>query len=408
MNLFRTLGSALLVTSFVGCIEQMDDFGSNANQSDNYLKDAEKAGGQSQKWIYQGALPVLDAPSIFVSLKAHTVRVTGLLPADFDKQQLPFYALPSDDGGRTRITMVYPVATGASAPSTGQAPMAPGHYERLFGIPFTPTTDKASWGGFPFLKYHAKRGLAFHGPITSARNADTGDWEWILRRGPVSHGCQRMAGEHVVELSHVLGMGMDRPHKVSDKSTIEVPVEVSTEFDSYEGKFVDVDFPALPAVQRPKTNVAMFPTWDSRNLPNIVCAYDPAIPLDGHHCDNVGLVKQDVATGEMLVEEQDVLWIGSSCQSDSECGFKVDGVAAHCAMSGGDGYCTVACEGYCSDKEGASPTFCAATNDGGQCMAKAADENRGCVDIEGTSPKPVERFIGSSGAPTKVATVCSF
>ena len=28
----------------------------------------------------------------------------------------------------------------------------------------------------------------------------TGDLEWHLYRGPVSHGCNRMAGEHVVEL----------------------------------------------------------------------------------------------------------------------------------------------------------------------------------------------------------------
>lgn len=406
----RSLSVASFAFGLAACAPGQGDFPSDEGTTGDeaYLKNVEKTGGASQKWIYQGSMPRLETPSIFVSLKAHTARVTGLLPESYDGV-LPFYAIPKQlSSGRTQVTLVYPVATGAIDPSTGEAPMGPGTYPRLFAVPFTPTTDKAAWGGFPFLKYHATRGLAFHGPITSSRNADTGDWEWTLLRGPVSHGCQRMMGEHVVELSHMLGMGMDQPHKSGDKATIELPVVVSTQFDEFEGQFVDVDYPALPAVQRPTTNARVFPTWDSRNLPQLVCAYDAGRPLDGHHCDDVGLIKQDVVTGKMLIEEADVLWIGSSCSADSDCAFEVEGTPARCAIDDGDGYCTVACEGYCADKAGAAGTFCGRTATGGTCMAKAAPENDGCTEIEGTEAKQVERFIGSSGAQPKVATVCSF
>jgi len=399
------LAPLFLFALVAGCEEDSVTTGDDA-----YLKNVEKTGGKSQKWIYEGTLPKLESPAVVISLKAHTLRMTGLLPASYEAE-LPFYAKTTgEQNGRTRVTVVYPVATGAIDPSTGKAPAGPGHYSKLYGVPFTPTTDKAAWGGFPFLKYHASRGLAFHGPITSERNADTGDWEWVLKRGPVSHGCQRMQGEHVVELSHMLGMNMAGPHKSGDTAQITVSVDVTNEYDSFEGKLVDVDYPALPAVKRPTGNVVMFETWDSRNIPNLVCAYDSKRLLDGTHCDNIGIVKQDVATGEMLVvEEEETRWVGSSCDADSECGFEVDGTQAHCNKVGGDGFCTVACEGYCADTAGAAPTFCGRTgSNSGTCMAKAAVENDGCLDIDGTSAKQVERFIGSSGASAKVATVCSF
>jgi hypothetical protein len=154
----------------------------------------------------------------------------------------------------------------------------------------------------------------------------------------------------------------------------------------------------------------VFPTWDSRNLPQLVCSFDASKPLDGTHCDGRGLVKRDVVTGEMLVSEADegVLWIGSSCDADADCAFDVDGVPARCATGNGGGYCTVACEGYCADKAGAAGTFCGRTQSGGTCMAKAAPENAGCAEIDGTTAKQVERFVGASGASPKVATVCSF
>jgi hypothetical protein len=408
---FALLASVALF-ALPGCAgEETDGAAVTGDESD--LKDAEKTGSRSQKWIYQGPLTKLDEPAIVVSLKGHTARVTGLLPADF-AGPLPFWAVPQEDEatGRTRITVVYPVATGAIDPSTGTAPAGPGHYDELFGIAYTPTNEKASWGGFPFFKYHMRRGLAFHGPITSTRNAETGDWEWTLRRGPVSHGCERMQGEHVVELTHLLGVDMSKPHSASETYTIPVSVDVIPEWDTYEGQYVDVDYPALPEVQRPTENVWMFPTWDSRNLPQIVCAYDKDVPLDGHHCDDVGLVQQDMISGKLLYTPDERPWIGDACTSDDDCGFQAYGVDGVCRRDGDVGYCTVPCEGYCPDRAGEAPTFCGTVGSGsaarGTCMAKAAPENDGCFDVEGTAPRKVERFVGSSSAEARVATVCTF
>jgi hypothetical protein len=398
-TLALTLG--LLAT---GCTT---DDGTVASEEAN-LKNAEKTGGQSQKWIYQGPMPKLDKPSVFVSLKSHTARVSGLLPTTYTGE-LPFYVKSKvEPTGRTRVTLVYPVATGKIDPSTGSAPMAPGHYGTLWAVPYTPTNDKADWGGFPFMTYKPTRGLAFHGPISSVRNADTGDWEWSLIRGPVSHGCERMQGEHVVELAHMLGMNMSGPHKVGDSSVLGVSIDVSTEWDQVDGKLIDVDYPALASVKRPTTNVEMFETWDSRNLPQLVCAYDSTKLLDGHHCDDRGEILQDLKTGKMLFEPTVEPWIGAECEADTDCDFDVDGVGASCLKSGDHGFCTVPCAGYCDDLAGAAPTFCASTTAGGRCMSKAAPENSGCEEIEGTSPKQADRFIGTSGAKAKVATVCSF
>lgn len=399
--LLAALASLFAATS-IGCEEE------GATSEEDYLKNVEKTGGKSQKWIYEGWLPQIESPSVVVSLKGHTLRATGLLPDGF-AGELPFYARTKvETSGRTRLTVVYPIATGAVDPSTGKAPAGPGHYPKLYAVPFTPTNEKAAWGGFPFMKYHASRGLAFHGPITSTRNADTGDWEWILKRGPVSHGCNRMAGEHVVELAHILGMDMSEPHSSSDTRQLTVSVDVISEWDTHEGKFVDVDYPAMAQVKRPTTNADLFPTWDSRNLPQIVCPYDKNRALDGQHCANAGQIKQDVRTGEMLVVPIDTPWIGTACDSNADCAFTVEGEQAHCLKDGGDGYCTVECEGYCADSDGHAPTFCARTADGGTCMAKAAPENEGCASIPGTTAATRERFVGSSGAASKVATVCTF
>lgn len=378
------------------------------DSSEDELKNIEKTGGSSQRWIYQGPLPSLEKASVVASLKGHTLRVTGLLPKGF-AGALPFYARTRAAlGGRSELTVVYPIATGAVDPSTGKAPMAPGNYGTLWTVPFTPTNDKAAWGGFPFMLYQPQRGLAFHGPITSTRNADTGDWEWRLVRGPVSHGCNRMQGEHVVELAHLLGTDMSKPHTVGESYPRAISVTITTKYDEVDGALVDVDYPARPEVVRPKGNVALFPTWDSRHLPNLVCAYDAKRPLDGHHCDAAGLVAQDLTTGEMLFEPESEPFIGHACASDADCGFVAGGKTASCLLSGGHGYCTIPCEGYCPDRAGEAPTFCGTLGGVGRCMAKAGVENAGCADVTGTTAKKKERFVGNSGAAAKVATVCSF
>ena len=49
-----------------GCAEETDDNVVTGDEAD--LKDVEKTGGKSQKWIYQGPMPKLEAPAIVVSL----------------------------------------------------------------------------------------------------------------------------------------------------------------------------------------------------------------------------------------------------------------------------------------------------------------------------------------------------
>ncbi len=405
------LASLLALTAspvIAGC-GGADDPAGTSDTSD--LVDAEKKGVASQKWIYVGLLPKLEKATVNVSLKAHTARVTGLLPAGF-AGTLPFYAVTSaDPSGRARLTVVYPVATGKIDPSTGAAPAGPGKYARLFAVPYTVTTDKAAWGGFPFMMYNAGRGLAFHGPITSVWDAELGEYEWRLTRGPVSHGCQRMQGEHVVELANLLGIDMSKPHSSGESKTLEVPVTISADYDTFEGHLVDVDYPALASVARPKGDVKMFPTWDSVDFPRWVCAYDKTRPLDAHHCEAVGPELRSPVTGKLLAEPPVVPWVGSACSTDAQCSFSASGKAAACLKPDAKaslGYCSIPCEGYCPDKAGANRTFCAEWSGGGRCMAKVGAENADCADVPGTHAALAKRFLGASKATAAEASVCSY
>jgi hypothetical protein len=382
--------------------------GSEQSEED-YLKNAEQGGKPSQKWLYQGMLPALEKPEVFVSLKAHTARVTGLLPVGF-AGDLPFYADSATVNGRNQVTVVYPIATGHIDPSTGLAPAAPGVYSTLYAVPYTPTNDHAPWGGFPFMLYNPGHGIAFHGPITSTPAVDTGDLEWHLYRGPVSHGCNRMAGEHVVELASLLGVNMGIPHKVGDKSQISVKITVSSDFDTFNGKQVDVDYPAEKGVTRPAPAQAkLYKTWLSDDFPRFVCAYDPTRPLDAHHCDSAGQNRRNPLNGASLSPPATGSWIGSACTGAADCSFTANTSTGSCSASspGASGLCTIPCEGYCPDKAGASVSFCATFPDGkGRCVVKADTLNQACAAIPGTAAKVANRYIGASTAKAASATVC--
>lgn len=390
-----------------GCVPDGSGPDSDDPESnEDNLVNKEKRGGASQKWIYLGRMPKLDQSEIVVSLAGHTARISGLLPTDY-AGELPFYVEPEPAaGGRTRVHVVYPIATGAVDPSTGKAPAGPGTYNKLYAVPYTPTNEAATWGGFPFMKYHASRGLAFHGPITSVFNAEMGEYEWRLKRGPVSHGCNRMQGEHVVELAHMLGMDMSQPHKSGDTAQLPVKVVVQQAYDTAFGGQVDVDYPALASVRLPSGNVHKFKTWDSTDFPRWVCAYDKNRPMDAHHCDSVGEDRRDAKTGELFDPPAPSVFIGSTCEETASCTF--DGGACLESTSGDAGFCTQACEGYCPDLAGHAPTFCAAVNGVGTCLSKASPENQDCAALPGTSIKVLPRFVGGSAAKAAQASVCSY
>lgn len=270
--------------------------GEDPSSQTDYLKNTEKQGQKSSRWVYNGLMPALASPTIVASLAGHTVRVEGYLPEGYD-EALPFYARVTEDEIGTRVTVVYPIATGKKDPTTGKAPAGPGLYDGLLAIPFTPSTD-VSWGGFPFMKYHKGRGLAFHGPITSVKNPD-GTYEWDLKRGPVSHGCNRMQGEHVVEMAHLIGVDMLNAYPKVVYVNVDVPVEIKADFDRFGDKIVDVDYPGTAGFVPPTgDNVDQFPTWSSLDFPRFVCAYDKNVPLDMHHCDRAGENVLDPYTGE--------------------------------------------------------------------------------------------------------------
>lgn len=107
-------------------------------------------------------------------------------------------------------------------------------------------------------------------------------------------------------------------------------------------------------------------------------------------------------------------FIGDPCKSDADCGFSDAGKNGSCHLftpsSGGgeQGFCTLACQGFCPDKGGKAPTFCTSLDGGasGSCVSKSDALNGNCSKIPGTSAASATRFIGSSTASPSTAQAC--
>lgn len=93
------------------------------------------------------------------------------------------------------VMIIYPVSVAAPGYNT-----AAGNWSVIAKNSSRPNDKLGDFGNFPFLKY-TWQGHALHGPITGDSETNL----WSLRRGRVSHGCNRMEGEHIVELSVLLG-----------------------------------------------------------------------------------------------------------------------------------------------------------------------------------------------------------
>lgn len=287
----RSLVALLSCVAVVGCAPES---GPASDEPDAFDISELRWGSNSDsnKWIYNGMMPALVEPSILVSLAGHTARVTGFLPTNFTGA-LPFYAKTAMVSGRRQVTIVYPIATGAST-------NAPGMYPDIRGIAYLPyarnsSGDYVPWGGFPFLEYNHRRGIAFHGPITHGTTA-TGV-EWLLKRGPVSHGCNRMQGEHVVELAQLLGLPMNTTNAPGTARSIRVNVNVIEGYDVVNGESIDVEYPRVAGAVAPRGAVRMFPTWSSNDFPRWVCAYKSGRALDANHCAYEPPNRLDPATG---------------------------------------------------------------------------------------------------------------
>ena len=98
-------------------------------------------------------------------------------------------------------------------------------------------------------------------------------------------------------------------------------------------------------------------------------------------------------------------WILSECSADADCNYS-GGVCKQNPYSG-RGFCTAACQRYCSyDKYGYPVTFCVddpAHSSAGYCTYKATEFNHSCRQYDGfTRAANQPRF----GQPSKKATVC--
>ena len=165
---------------------------------------------------------------ITASIAGSTARVTGYAPEGFTGP-LPFYAQSSQDAAGTLITVVYPIATaaiGTKNPDGSPVMNRPGTYPNLVVTPFKTEGSPSEWGGFPYMEYNHVHEDAFHGPI-SYPVAE----QWQLRRGPVSHGCSRMQGEHAVELANLIGIDMLEARRSPTQESSDETAEAASKGD---------------------------------------------------------------------------------------------------------------------------------------------------------------------------------
>lgn len=286
----------LFASSSVGCaVDTADD---HQLSEDELLKKT----GDTSKWSYRGLMPRLESPRVTVSLAGHTAHVVGRLPATFEGK-LPFYAQTEEVDGETRVHLAYPIATVDPSSRLPNGLLArnpePFVYDVCGGTNFAASNKNGDFGGFPFIEYvcrhrdwdgRLRSGIAFHGPISTAYSSG-GTGYWSLRRGPVSHACNRMLGEHVLELAHVIGFSA---------GARGMPVEVIAGVDEFQGQPLDVDYPST-GFTRPR-GAFVFPIWQAvKLLPNGATALDfPEWACETSRCDSMPPNARDPYTGEAL------------------------------------------------------------------------------------------------------------
>jgi hypothetical protein len=298
---FGVLALSITVGS-LGCAADTTDApdDEDVEQSEDELL---KKTGETSNWSYRGLMPALESPEMTVSLKGHTVHVAGLLPASFTGR-LPFYARTEAVNGRTRVHLVYPIAT---VDATSRLPNGvrarnpePFEYKVCGGDNFHASNTVGAFGGFPFIEYvcrhtdsdgRVRGGIAFHGPITS--RTISGTKYWSLTRGPVSHACNRMLGEHVLELAHVIGF---------NRGKRGTPVKVIAGFDQLNGKIVDVDYAASGWTRPSASQAVVFPIWQAvKQRADGTSALDfPQWACETSRCASMPANTRDAYTGAAL------------------------------------------------------------------------------------------------------------
>jgi hypothetical protein len=251
-----------------------DDEGESGESSEDAL--VAKA---DEHWFYTGPLPALKDAKVIASLEGNTAHVIGYLPPGAAELPPLPHVKTRVENGRTRVDIVYPIAT-AAPPKTNSRPGTYSFYGakpyRPDGIAYTVSAGDhfVPWGGFPFLGYND--GIAFHGPITSQDNKGAPDVKvWFLKRGDVSSGCNRMMGEHVTELAHVLGISMRKVWGANQMyaNPTAAKTQVIAGYDTLDGKLIDVDYATDVGVTRPgkvhgDDKVVMFGSWVATETPD--------------------------------------------------------------------------------------------------------------------------------------------
>ncbi len=112
-------------------------------------------------------------------------------------------------------------------------------------------------------------------------------------------------------------------------------------------------------------------------------------------------------------------WVGTTCQSTATCNLSAAGESGGKCLNWFDedtssleGFCSMDCTGYCADKTGEAPTFCAAIQGAGQCLAQAGPLNNDCAAIPGTTRISKPRHGGNASwrdvcAPAHEAITCT-
>ena len=129
---------------------------------------------------------------------------------------------------------------------------------------------------------------------------------------------------------------------------------------------------------------------------------------DGVDNDGNGFIDcQDLACVEGANVKTCDPFIGDPCTEDDECTFMADGKSGYCLAST---VCVIDCAGTCPDLTGKAFTFCIDDPrngvEGGVCVSQARDENEFCDAAPNTIKADADRYVGTSGASARTATVC--
>ncbi len=158
------------------------------------------------------------------------------------------------------LTFVYPIAATTAGPfdqprEQVRTLMPSGSVEARWW------SDKwdDEFGGLPFILIEPS-GVAFHGPITNFEPLDV----WYLRRGYVSHGCQRMDSSDLIELRNIL------PRRQKDLGKVKLTIlnyfDVADINNDGKKEVVDVKYYSIPSA----VNIPAGKTMDDVIRPYLV------------------------------------------------------------------------------------------------------------------------------------------